>query len=76
MMTKIRKLEITEPEKRDFLNDKLICIDSRIIYVEGNGTIKINDDYLTIDDKLVVDIEVEPQDIEHINTIDNINPSN
>ena len=55
MMTKIRKLEITELERSDFLNDKLICIDSRKIYVEGNGTIKINDDYLTIDDKLVVD---------------------
>ena len=71
-MSKIKQLEITELEKRDFLNDKLICIDSRKIYVEGNGTIKINDDYLIIDDKLVVDIKVEPQDIEHINNIDNI----
>jgi len=71
-MSKIKKLEITELEKRDFLNDKLICIDSRKIYVEGNGLIKISDDYLAIDDKLVADIEIEPQDIDNINTIDNI----
>ena len=71
-MSKIKKLEITELEKRDFLNDKLICLDSQKIYVEGNRIIKINDDYLTIDDKLVVDIEREPQDIDHINNIDNI----
>ena len=48
-MSKIKQLEITELEKRDFLNDKLICIDSRKIYVEGNGTIKINDDFLIIE---------------------------
>lgn len=71
-MNNIKQLEITEQEKINFLTDKLLCIDSRKIYVEGNGTIKINDDYLTIDDKLVVDIEVEPQDTYYINTIDNI----
>ena len=71
-MNKIKQLKITEKEKRNFLNDKLLCIDSRKIYVEGNGTIKINDDYLTIDDKLIVDIEIEPLDTYHINTINNI----
>ena len=71
-MNKIKQLKITEQEKRNFLNDKLLCIDSRKIYVKGNGTIKINDDYLTIDDKLVVDIEVEPLDNERINSINKI----
>ena len=71
-MNKIKQLKITEQEKRNFLNDKLLCIDSRKIYVKGNGTIKINDDYLTIDDKLVVDIEVEPLDNECINSINKI----
>ena len=71
-MNNIKQLEITEQEKTFFLTDKLLCIDSRKIFVEGKGIIKINDDYLTIDDKLVVDIEVEPQDIDYINTIDNI----
>ena len=69
-MIKIKQLEMTEQEKMNFFTDKLLCIDSRKIYVEGNGTIKINDDYLTIDDKLVVDIKVEAQDIDYINTID------
>lgn len=71
-MSKIKKIEMTELEKRGFFNDKLICIDTRKIYVEGNGIIKINDDYLTIDDKLIIDVETESQDIEYINTIDKI----
>lgn len=58
--------------QNEWYNNKQFCIDSRKVFIEGTGKIRISEKYLVIDNKLIVDIETESQDTYNINAIDNI----
>lgn len=77
-MSKIKVLNDDYLHKDNYLyqdewyNNKMFCIDSRKIFIDGSGKIRTSENYLIIDDKLVVDIDTESQDVYNINVVDNI----
>lgn len=58
--------------QNEWYNNKMFCIESKKIFIDGSGKIKTSEKYLTIDDKLIIDVERKSQDLHNISFIDNI----
>lgn len=68
------KIEIIKEElsNDNELFDNMLFIDLKKVFVNGTGIIKIDKNYITIDDKLIVENKMGSLDVHGIERIENI----